>query len=314
MNHAEVRERLEFAALEPDGLERLMAGDTMEAAAIATHLAGCPACLDELGRLERATALVRKALESDPVARLDAHAVDDAVGTFEEPVLPADLRERTLDFVREHGVRRPVVALGQATAMIDPAMLVDPTKHASPAPAAVAPAAAPVPITALSARAGRRWLAPFAWAASLAAVLVISVIATAIFVGSASNEDTADLTRLAAWSIDIARAPDARQVALISPADGRSVGLLAFVPSTEKLVVSAHDLALAPAGKEYRCWMEIGGGRVIVGKMHFAGGIAYWVGAVGGLGTVAPGTDFGITLVDASGSSIDGAPVLLGTL
>ncbi len=313
MNHVEVRERLELAALEPDGLERLMAGDTMEAAAIATHLAGCPACLDELGRLERATALVRRALEPDAGGRLDAHA-DDAVGTFEEPVLPPDLRERTLAFVHEHGVRRPVVTLGQAAAMVDPAMLVDPTRPAALTPAAAASSAAPVPITALSARAGRRWLAPFAWAASLAAVLVVSVLATAMFVGNASNEDTADLTRLAAWSIDIARAPDARQVALISPSDGRSVGLLAFVPSTAKLVVSAHDLALAPAGKEYRCWMESGTGRVIVGKMHFAGGIAYWVGAVGGLESVTPGTHFGITLVDASGSSIDGAPVLLGTL
>jgi hypothetical protein len=314
MSHAEVRERLELAALEPDGLDRLMAGDTMEAAAIATHLAGCPACLDELGRLERATALVRQALEPDLQGRLDAGAEDDAVGAFEEPVLPPALRERTLAFVREHGVQRPVVTLAQAAAMVEPAMLADPTRPARPAPATAAMSAEPVPITSLSARAGRRWLAPFAWAASLAAVLVVSVIATAVFVGNASNEDTADLTRLAAWSIDIARAPDARQVALISPSDGQTAGLLAFVPSTEKLVVSAHDLALAPTGKEYRCWVQIGGGRKVVGKMHFAGGIAYWVGPVGGLGAIASGTHFGITLVDASGSSIDGDPVLLGTL
>ena len=40
MNHVEVRERMELAALEPDGLERLMAGDTLEAAAIATPPGG----------------------------------------------------------------------------------------------------------------------------------------------------------------------------------------------------------------------------------------------------------------------------------
>jgi hypothetical protein len=201
--------------------------------------------------------------------------------------------------------------------MVESAMLVDPTRPATPTPATTptaAPSAEPVPITALSVRAGRRWLAPLAWAASLAGVLVVSVITTALIVGNASNDETADLTRLASWSIDIARAPDARQVALISPSSGRPVGLLAFVPSAKKLVVSAHDLAVAPAGKEYRCWMESGGERTVVGKMHFAGGIAYWVGPVGGLGAVAPGTHFGITLVDASGSSIDGDPVLLGTL
>jgi hypothetical protein len=309
MSHAEVRERLEFAALEPDGLERLMAGDTMEAAAIATHLAGCPACLDEVGRLERATSLVRRALEPDPEALFDTSLEERAGGTFEEPVLPPALRERTLAFVREHGVRRPVVTLAQAAAMVEPPMLADPTR-----PAVATPSAEPAPITPLVARAGRRWLVPATWAASLAAVLVVSVIATAAFFANAVNEDAADLTRLASWSIDIARAPDARQVVLVSPSAGPTAGLLAFVPSSEKLVVSAHDLDFAPAGKEYRCWMEIGGGRKVVGRMHFAGGIAYWVGPVGGLAALASGTHFGVTLVDAAGSSIDGDPVLVGTL
>jgi hypothetical protein len=314
VNHAEVRERLELAALEPDGLERLMAGDTMEAASIATHLAGCPACLDEVGRLERATALVRRALEPGPEDRVDASAGEGAVATFEEAALPPALRERTLAFVREHGVRRPVVTLGQAAAMVEPVMLVDPTRPADPKSSAAVASTEPVPITSLVPRRGRRWVAPVAWAASLAAVLVVSVIATAAFVSNAASDEAADLTRLASWSIDIARAPDARQVALVSPSANATAGLLAFVPSTEKLVVSAHDLALAPAGKEYRCWMEIGGGRKVVGRMHFAGGIAYWVGPVGGLGVLESGTHFGISLVDASGSSIDGEPVLYGTL
>src|SRR6185295_16671921 len=49
----EVGERMGLAALEPEGLDRLMAGDTLDAAAVATHLAGCPACREELGRLRR---------------------------------------------------------------------------------------------------------------------------------------------------------------------------------------------------------------------------------------------------------------------
>ena len=48
MDHDAVREQMELAAVEPDGLERLMAGDTPTAQAVAGHLAGCPACTEEL--------------------------------------------------------------------------------------------------------------------------------------------------------------------------------------------------------------------------------------------------------------------------
>ena len=41
IDHAEVRERLELAAVEPGELDRLAAGDTVDSAAIAGHLAGC---------------------------------------------------------------------------------------------------------------------------------------------------------------------------------------------------------------------------------------------------------------------------------
>jgi hypothetical protein len=309
MNHADVRERMELATLEPEGLERLMAGDTLEAAAVATHLAGCPACLDELGRLRRTAQLVRRGLEVGTGA--EAVEPDEAgEAVFDVPALPPALRERTLAYVREFGVRRPVLTLGQAAAMVDTPGLVEPDRP-SMVPLRSDP---PVPPEFATASRGRRWLRPAAWAASLAAAIVISVVATSLLVSSGHNDETADLTRLAAWSIDVARAPDARQVALVSPSGARTAGLLAFVPSNGELVVSAHDLAAAPSGKEYRCWMENGSGRRVVGRMFFAGGIAYWVGPVTGLTAVAPGTHFGITLVDVGGSSIDGDPVLLGTL
>ena len=44
MDHNEVRELLEDAAVEPGGLERLMAGDTPTAVLVAGHLAGCADC------------------------------------------------------------------------------------------------------------------------------------------------------------------------------------------------------------------------------------------------------------------------------
>ena len=48
MDHAEARELLEIAAIEPGGFARLVAGDTPEAAALAGHLAGCADCAAEL--------------------------------------------------------------------------------------------------------------------------------------------------------------------------------------------------------------------------------------------------------------------------
>ena len=64
MDHADALEQIELAAVEPDGLERLMAGDTPEAAAVAGHLAGCPDCAAELVRIRRT--VVDRARRSSP--------------------------------------------------------------------------------------------------------------------------------------------------------------------------------------------------------------------------------------------------------
>jgi hypothetical protein len=85
MDHETTRAELELAAVEPGGLDRLMAGDTSTAQAMAAHLAGCPACTEELGRLERASRLIRDVVSESP---------------------PADLRERTLAAVRAAGIPR----------------------------------------------------------------------------------------------------------------------------------------------------------------------------------------------------------------
>ena len=85
-DHRSVREALEVAAAEPDGMERLMAGDTAEAAALAGHLAGCPECTDEFGRLRRIGNLLREGIALQP---------------------SPDLRDRTLAYVRAVGRVRP---------------------------------------------------------------------------------------------------------------------------------------------------------------------------------------------------------------
>ena len=85
MDHDAVREALELAAAEPGGLDRLMAGDTPEAQAVAGHIAGCEACAVELERIGRVSAAVRASMAEVPAP---------------------DLKERTLAFVRAHGVPR----------------------------------------------------------------------------------------------------------------------------------------------------------------------------------------------------------------
>ena len=98
MDHEEVREQLELAATEPAGIDRLMAGDTALAAAIAAHLAGCSSCTEELDRLRRASILIGDAVRTTP---------------------PPELREQTLALVREVGRdRTPVVAIAPEPASV----------------------------------------------------------------------------------------------------------------------------------------------------------------------------------------------------
>jgi hypothetical protein len=280
MHHADVRERLELAALEPGGLDRLTAGDAADAAVVAGHLAGCPSCLHELDRLRRSTAILREVIAAEP---------------------PAELRERTLAFVREVGVPRGSKAAAGAVSASIPASDVG----RGDAPAAPAHDAR------------GRDLRRVAWIASIAAVVVLSVVATATLVGSRVNEEIDALAKVASWNVGIASAGDGQHVPLRAAAGspaGSARGELTFARSTGALVVVVKDLAEPTDGSEYRCWLRApDGSRTRVGRMDFAGGISYWVGNVSALAGAAPGTTFEISLVDRGGDPA-GTAVLVGEL
>jgi hypothetical protein len=292
MQHADVRERLELAALEPGGLDRLTAGDAPDAAALAGHLAGCPSCLDELDRLRRSTAILRDVIAAEP---------------------PADLRERTLAYVREMGVPRGPALAGAAGAASPTATL------AGGGPPSLGPAVRGGPDAAVRGRAWRRrdLRRPAAWIASIAAAVILSVVATTALISSRDGEEIEALAKVASWNVGIATAADGQRIPLQATAGSPAAsarGELSFARSTGALVVVVRDLAAPLGDREYRCWLQAPDGtRTRVGRMDFAGGIAYWVGNVPALARAAPGTTFGIWLVDRGGDPT-GAAALAGEL
>jgi Anti-sigma-K factor rskA len=268
IDHGTVREQLELAAVQPGGLDRLAAGDTPEAAAVAGHLAGCPSCTAEADRLRASAGLIRQAVLETP---------------------PPELRARTLELIRTVGLVR-----GQ-------------------------PAAAAISISSVTVI-RRRSFRTIALPLGIAAAIVIAIAGTAALVGSrsdpglmASQETSAELARVASWTLRVGAEPDVKRVALAGAAGSPAHGTLLFSPTSTDLVVVASGLAPAPSGQEYRCWVLLKGSRVEVGRMDLGGGLAYWVGPVAGLVSPPAGTPFGVSLAAINGPLVPGDPVIGGS-
>ena len=279
MDHEAAREQLELAAVEPGGLERLMAGDTPTAQALAAHLAGCPSCSDELVRLGRAATLIREAVREVP---------------------PADLRARTLVAIRVEGVQRPLVA----------------TPTDTPPTAASSPAAIATPPTLRTPR-GQiiGWVGTVAAAVLLSVATTLFIVGSRVDEQLAAQDATiAALETVTTATLDVTEEPDAEHVDLTGVTDPTLEGSLVFSPSTAELVVVATGLTPPPSGQEYRCWVEIDGRRTPVGRMFFSDELAYWVGPVPAVSGLSGEATFGVSLVVAAGGSVDADPVLVGDL
>ena len=272
MDHEDVLEQIELAAVEPGGLDRLMAGDTAMAAAVVGHLAGCERCAEELRRLSRAAPLLRDVVRTTP---------------------PADLRERTLAYVREHGAPRGTEATASPVPATRPSRI-----DAEPAPS-------------------RRQRIP-AWAAAAAAAIVVLVGSVSFMAGRADVDRYGNavnaLETVNKATLDISADPDSRRVQLASTSGASTNGTLLYSPSTTRLVVVANDLQSPPSGKEYRCWVVVDGQRHNVGRMFFADELAFWVGDTPEVSDLPDGTTFGVSLADVGGSSLDTEPVIVGEL
>ncbi|OGO57321.1 MAG: hypothetical protein A2V85_15625 [Chloroflexi bacterium RBG_16_72_14] len=258
MDHAEALERIEIAAAEPRGLERLTAGDTPEAAAVAGHLAGCARCVAELARIRRTSAIVREVVRAEP-----------------DPAL----RERTLAYVR---------ALGRDRTGMRPDTMPAAAADGSPAPTPVGSArrrlawvaglvAAVVVAGALGFAAGGAWRSG---------------------PDGDQQRQVALLRDTTASAMRIASQPDARTVVLTATSTGGAgAGSLLFSAASGELVMTATDLAPLAADAEYGCWVEVDGERRRLGRMYWAGDLWAWAGPADGLGDLPAGTAFGVSLV-----------------
>jgi hypothetical protein len=282
MDHDDIREQLELAAVEPGGLDRLMAGDTPTARAVAAHLAGCDSCADELRRLERSVPLLRDLVRTTP---------------------PTNLRERTLAFVRANGIAR-----GRDASMV------------RPFPVADAPAAAAGSGVATS-RVGRGSRTLLPWVAAIAAAVVLSVGVTTILIVNrvdsqiaALDQQVEGLEKVTLATIGITAEPDVQRVTLASTTGSDTDGTIVFSPGTEQLVVVATGLTEPPADQEYRCWVEVDGARQSIGKMFFSDELAYWVGQSPAISDVPSGSTFGVSLTEVGGATPSASPVISGQL
>ena len=284
MEHAEALEQIETAAVEPDGLERLMAGDTPGSAAVAGHLAGCPDCAEELVRIRRTAIVARDVIRSEP-----------------DPAL----RDRTLAFVRSVGRDR---SEGGAGASADRSTSIT-----------VLPSPVQPPLAAETPQGTRPSRRGFALLAIAAAVVI--AVGVGFAAGSASQRqnvegraaEVAVLEDATTTALRIGAQPDAQMVQLApTPAGGDATGSLAFSPTSGELVAVASDLEPEAANEEYACWVEVDGQRHRLGQMYWAGDLWAWAGPVEGLDSLPPGAVFGVSLSPTDGGA--GDPVLTGNL
>lgn len=286
MEHAEAHERLADLALEPKRLQRFTIDDDPMTAELRAHVATCERCAADLAGWRRTWAALGIA-RSTPSGR-DAAAADapDAEGALTPLHAPDRLRARTLAAIR---------------------------MEKSVPPAATEPPA-PTPISSLVSKAAisrrERITRVFAIAAVIVALVAGGLVVRTQLDLNQARSESAEIAGVTS-SLDRILTASPHWVTPLRAADGAPGGTLAW--SQTELVVLVSGLAAPGPGEVYRCWVEQGGRRTIVGELSFNGSTAYWAGSMAGwAGDFAPGARFGVALYGSSGSPAP--PVLMATL
>ena len=263
----------------PDGLERLMAGDTPIAQAVAAHLAGCPACTDELVRL-------RALRRPRPRRRAGLPPADLASGRWPRSV-PKAVRRRA---------RRPA---GAAVGRPAPRPLADARHGAKPLRG---------PVTDRGP--GSRCSLPSAGSRRIAAAVVLSVVATSYHrrIPGRRPARRPGGDHLGAPGGHHADARRHRRAGRRARRPGRRprtrASTAAWLSPRRRPSWWSWPTGLTPppAGQEYRCWVEVDGTRQRVGKMFFSQDLAYWVGPSPAITGLSGTTRATVTLVAADGT------------
>jgi hypothetical protein len=292
VDHADALERIEIAAAEPGGIDRLMAGDTNDAALVAGHLAACPPCMREMSSIRRSAALAAAVIREQP---------------------DAALRERTLDYVRAMG--RPAAASdGRSTVLEGDGI---PAREGVPSGAPVATRDGERTTAAPVALGSRRPPGAVTWAAALVATAIVAASVSFAVIGSDRDaqlarqaDDLSVLARTTALALKVEAQPDAATV-LLNSGDGSAEGTVLYAARSGDLVVVATGLPAPPEGSEWFGWVEHGGIRRPIGPMRHSGEIAAWAGPVDGLAGIKDAR-FGVSLVPVGSWSPSASPLLLG--
>lgn len=158
---------------------------------------------------------------------------------------------------------------------------------------------APAPTSMVEARSRRARRRALAWLGVAAAVVVLAgaglLAVNQVAQLSAAQADARALSATIAALDRVLTTPDHRVVPLLNPA-GVASGSISW--SSQDLVVLTTALEPPPADQEYLCWLEGPNGRTVIGKMYFAGRIAYWIGSLDEWATfrIGSNTRFSVTL------------------
>jgi hypothetical protein len=277
MDHADARVRLIDLVLDPARLRGFDRDVGPESSELREHVATCADCQAELEAWRATVAALDAAVSADlSDGDVPVRSLGDLAASAATVALPAGLRARAL----AAGQDRP---------------------------------SSPVPHVA----ARRRMMRPLAWLA-VAAVFLVFLSGAFLVVDRTqqldqAQADAAALETLTA-SLDRILQDPGHEVAVLRTPAGTPAGSVSWSTSEGTVVVLAGTLQSPPAGQVYRCWIEQGGTRLVVGEMRLRGSIAYWAGSFGSWAIdLDPVVRFGVSLEPVVGGS-SGAPVLVGTL
>ena len=283
MDHAAAHERIEELLLRPSELAALQVSGDPADVALRDHVAGCPACRDDLESWQRLRVAIADALPDE------ANAGQAAV----EPIdMPSSLRTSVIASIRGTASER--------VASNEPASLAAPHAGSLPGPAGVA----------------SRWRRLAPWTA-LAAAIAVMLGFGSITIDQATQRahaaaDAAALTKLAVTVQDVLAAEHV--IVPLQRADGSNAGSISW--SRHDWVVLTSALPTPPDGQRYLCWLEDGGKSVAVGSMEFAGSTAYWAAALDDWQTweIEDSTRFVVSLESGNPSMRTGDAILSADL